>query len=162
MDLNTRDPVNPYAPPQCEAGAVAATAGVLLDAPVAKRFLNLLLDQVGCFLVLAAIELACVLVGYRTDGGILDQLKGPGAMVVYYLFFEGLFGRTPGKLLTGTRVVRRDGGTPRFAQIVGRTFARFVPFEPVSFLIRAPNGWHDVWSGTRVVQVRQVGRVEER
>jgi hypothetical protein len=43
----------------------------------------------------------------------------------------------------------------RFSQILGRTFSRFVPFEPFSFL-GSGHGWHDRWSDTRVVRTRGV------
>ncbi|HEX2675275.1 MAG TPA: RDD family protein, partial [Polyangiales bacterium] len=76
------------------------------------------------------------------------------SMLAYYIFFEAVFGRTPGKMLTGTRVVTVDGGTPSFTQILGRNLARYVPFEPFSFFGDDAVGWHDSWSGTRVVKVR--------
>ena len=55
-------------------------------------------------------------------------------MVGYYVILEASFGWTIGKLVTGTRVVRFDGDKPHFPQILGRTFARFIPFEPFSVL----------------------------
>ncbi|HVR18271.1 MAG TPA: RDD family protein [Polyangiaceae bacterium] len=71
----------------------------------------------------------------------------------YYIVFEALFARTPAKWITRTRVIALDGSRPRFLQIVGRSFARYVPFEPFSFLGNA-RGWHDRWSSTRVVRDR--------
>lgn len=70
----------------------------------------------------------------------------------YYLAFESVSGRTPGKWLTGTRVVNRRGRAPALGPIVVRTLSRFVPFDALSFVGRAP-GWHDRWSDTRVVYV---------
>ena len=81
-----------------------------------------------------------------------------GGLVValgYFAFTEALFQRTLAKFLTGTRVVRADGTRPSFAQILGRSFARFIPFEAFSFLFGShPVGWHDSLSGTRVVLTR--------
>lgn len=71
----------------------------------------------------------------------------------HYVLFEAIFGRTPGKLITGTRT-RVVTAKPGFGQIIGRRFARLVPFEPFSFLVSS-GGWHDRWSGTRVVRVRR-------
>jgi uncharacterized RDD family membrane protein YckC len=52
-------------------------------------------------------------------------------------------------------VVRFDGNKPNVPQIIGRTFARFIPFEPFSVAFGSSNnGWHDSLSGTRVVSVR--------
>jgi uncharacterized RDD family membrane protein YckC len=81
---------------------------------------------------------------------------GISVVLAYYIISEGLFQRTLGKLLTGTRVVTADGGRPTFGQIVGRSFARMIPFEAFSFLggDGGPVGWHDSLSGTRVVSVR--------
>jgi uncharacterized RDD family membrane protein YckC len=93
----------------------------------------------------------------------LAMLEGWRANVVsilvfsaYYVFFEALFGRTPGKFACGTQVVDESGAAPRLGQVIGRTFARLVPFEPLSLLFSADNdvsGWHDRWPRTRVVLV---------
>jgi uncharacterized RDD family membrane protein YckC len=140
---------NPYAPPKSQLGA-ASRVDDLEDAAISKRLLNLVIDEIGMVLVLVVLAA----VTGRTAHGLFKHLVGIEAMFLYYLFFEGVFARTPGKLVTGTRVVARDGAKPRFRQIVGRTFARLVPFEPFSFLTSARTGWHDDWSGTRVVVVR--------
>lgn len=87
-------------------------------------------------------------------GALGGRLIGIATLVAYYVLFEAIFGRTPGKLITGTRVVTLDGAKPGFGQIIGRSFARLVPFEPFSFL-GSRGGWHDRWSGTRVVRVRR-------
>lgn len=74
-------------------------------------------------------------------------------LVSYYLFFEGLFGWTPGKLITRTRVVDRGGTRAQFSRIIGRTLTRLVPFEIFSFGGDNALGWHDRWSNTMVVNV---------
>lgn len=77
-------------------------------------------------------------------------------VVLYYVPFETGFGRTPAKLITGTKVVSEDGGPPGLGRVLGRTLVRMVPFEVFSFLggDGRPVGWHDSWSGTRVVRTR--------
>jgi uncharacterized RDD family membrane protein YckC len=92
--------------------------------------------------------------GQDSVTGFAGNVVGICAMIGYYIIFEGAFGWTVGKLITGTRVIRFDGRKPRFPQIVGRTAARFIPFEPFS-LLGGGNGWHDSMSGTRVVRVRR-------
>jgi uncharacterized RDD family membrane protein YckC len=75
-------------------------------------------------------------------------------MIVYYLSFEGLAGRTPGKFACGTCVVDLQGGPPRFGQVVGRTFARLIPFDAFALLLSEdalPKAWHDSLANTRVV-----------
>jgi uncharacterized RDD family membrane protein YckC len=76
--------------------------------------------------------------------------------IATYAFFEGLFGWTIGKLITGTRVVRLDADVkPPFLNILGRSFARLIPFEPLSFFGTKPGGWHDHLSKTRTVHIRK-------
>ena len=70
----------------------------------------------------------------------------------YYCFFEGIWGRTPGKFLIGTKVVDEEGDPPSFGQIVGRSACRLIPFEPFSFF--GARGWHDSISHTYVVRTR--------
>jgi uncharacterized RDD family membrane protein YckC len=78
------------------------------------------------------------------------------AFFAYYIVLEAAFGWTIAKLITGTRVVRIDGTKPTFPQALGRTFARFIPFEPFSVLFSDSKlGWHDSLSNTRVVKVRR-------
>jgi uncharacterized RDD family membrane protein YckC len=68
---------------------------------------------------------------------------------LYYFVFEIALRRTPGKLLTRTRVVAEDGLEPEVGTIAVRTLVRFVPFEVFSGL--SGSCWHDRWAGTRVV-----------
>ncbi|CAG5076553.1 RDD family protein [Parvicella tangerina] len=72
--------------------------------------------------------------------------------VAYYIFMEASFGKTIGKMITGTEVVAVGGGKPTLNQIIGRSFARLIPFEPFSFLGENAVGWHDSLSKTRVVK----------
>ncbi|MES2847861.1 MAG: RDD family protein [Bacteroidota bacterium] len=71
------------------------------------------------------------------------------SIILYYLLLEGIFNTTPGKCVTNTTIVNEEGQRPRFGQILGRTFARLIPFDALSFL--GARGWHDGLSGTYVV-----------
>jgi uncharacterized RDD family membrane protein YckC len=80
-----------------------------------------------------------------------------GAFPAYYIIFEYLFGATIGKFITGTRVVTVDGGKPGFGKILVRSFTRMLPFEPLSYFFGDKRlGWHDTFSGTRVIQLYTV------
>ena len=68
----------------------------------------------------------------------------------YYIFLETIFGRTIGKFITQTRVIRQDGANPTIIDIFVRTVLRFIPLEAISFF-RSQIGWHDYLSGTIVV-----------
>jgi uncharacterized RDD family membrane protein YckC len=154
MDMSEPvNPVNPFAPPKTDIAAVPLEQDQFTDATMGVRFLNFLLDNVARLLLSAVLGgIFGALGGSSTFGNIFISLS---IMLGYYMFFEGVFGRSPGKLLTGTYVVNEDGTKPRFSQIVGRSLARFVPFEPLSFFGNSPTGWHDRWSGTRVVKIRK-------
>ncbi len=130
-----------------------------------KRFINYLIDRVimtvGTFGV--GIVLGVVLVVVDPDGAMVEEstidilgyVVGAIFVFFYFVFFEMLFQKTPGKLVTGTRVVNKDGGVPSFGQILGRSACRFIPFEAISFLFGDSSrvvGWHDEFSGTRVVR----------
>ena len=70
----------------------------------------------------------------------------------YYIFMEFYFGKTVGKMLTKSTVVREDGGKLTFGQAVGRSFCHYIPFNALSFLSSNAVGWHDTISKTRVVK----------
>jgi len=125
-----------------------------------KRFLNYIIDIV--FILVTIFVLAIIVsifanifawqgflfwMGNMTD---LDgQLVFIGTSIFYYLFFEGLFGRSVAKFITGTTVVGEDGVKPDFVTILKRTFCRLIPFDALSFL--GSRGWHDSISDTYVV-----------
>lgn len=77
------------------------------------------------------------------------------AQLVYYPFFEYFLNATPAKLLTESRVTSNIGQAPQFRAILGRTFARYIPFSPLSFLFST--GWHDRLSDTVVVKEVRTG-----
>lgn len=145
------DLVNPYSAPRAndEPPLERMPYGDDLEnASQGQRFANLMIDYVCYFIV-------CVVAGGVL--GLIGQTEAAGfiswpIMLGYYVFFEGVLGATPGKMVTRTRVVDLYGGKPSFGQILGRTASRFVPFEAFSFLGQG-SGWHDRWSKTRVVKV---------
>lgn len=127
-----------------------------------KRFLNALIDTVIFYIILTAITTIwssmLVASGDVTNTTAVFNMIIYLYMVVfaiylgYYIFFEYKFGKTIGKMATNTKVVRRDGTKPTLTNIVGRTFARFIPVEFLSLLFNhLPQGWHDTLSGTMVV-----------
>lgn len=79
--------------------------------------------------------------------------------LLFYTFFESVFGATPAKLLTGTRVIQLNGRKIGFPIALIRTLCRFIPFEPFSYLGKG-DGWHDKWQCTQVVKEEPVGLVQ--
>jgi len=147
------DLTNPYSAPRADEEPSYERLPYgdgLMDASQGQRFANLLIDYV-CFLLLCFVLGAIIATIGKPE---LAGLVSWPTMLGYYVFFESIFNATPGKMVTKTRVVTLDGAKPSFGQILGRTLARFVPFEAFSFL-GGNSGWHDRWSKTRVVRVAQ-------
>jgi len=121
-----------------------------------RRFLNLVIDGIAFRLIGFVIVTGMVIAKWDRfftiplSGILLDIF----IFAVYYFTQEILLGRTLAKYITGTKVVTADGSKPVLFQIVARTLLRLVPFEPFSCLGKRPVGWHDEYSGTRVVLVR--------
>ncbi len=149
--------LNPYRPPTAEVQLTNEDAAAPLEiAGKGRRFCTWLLDYVG-FLALSMIVgvVMAIVFGpgnvHYLDGG-WSYLFGFVIMTGYYLFFEGLWGRTPAKMLLGTVVTDLHGRQPPFSHIVGRTFARFVPFEGLTFF--GERGFHGRVSKTLVIRKR--------
>lgn len=73
-------------------------------------------------------------------------------LVVYYILFEGLFKRTPGKWFSKSKVVNSAGNKPAFWQIIIRTVIRLTIVD--CFFIPFLDGpLHDYLSKTAVVEI---------
>jgi uncharacterized RDD family membrane protein YckC len=73
--------------------------------------------------------------------------------IVYYTLCEKLLkGYTLGKLITGTRAIRQDGGELTFRNALLRSLSRCVPFEVFSGFNTLT--WHDSWTDTKVIKAR--------
>jgi uncharacterized RDD family membrane protein YckC len=117
-----------------------------------KRFLNILMDMLGYYIFSFSIGFIFGILGLgdlitSTD----DTVLGAVFLILYYLIFEGIWGKTPAKLLTKTKVITNEGNKPSFGTIVIRTLCRYIPFDALSFLSSNPVGWHDSLSNTLVV-----------
>jgi uncharacterized RDD family membrane protein YckC len=155
MDIS----VNRYQPPQSEVTDAEAEHLAIEPASRLRRFATFVIDYI-CFVVLAAIVgfFAVLVAGEDAltwlDVPFGDMLFGVALMVAYYIPMESVWGRTIGKFVMGTKVVNEEGGPARLGQIVGRTFARFIPFEVFSCLSSDARGWHDSLPKTYVVMCR--------
>ena len=128
---------------------------ILPSAARGRRVANFVLDG-ACILVVCAFLLAAcsVTIGdawLDSMDGWTKRWLGLTIYFLYYVGFETAYGWTPAKLITRTRVRNADGTSPAFAQILQRSAIRMIPLEALSWVGRNPLGWHDRWSGTRVV-----------
>jgi len=122
------------------------------------RFANYLLDRIGMYIfiigfvfLLEALKSQSTTYMYSVELSNVELILMLTIMLTYWIIPEYLWGKTPAKFLTRTKVVTKSGKRPTFMTIVGRTLCRFIPFEPFSFLGSKPVGWHDSISNTRVV-----------
>lgn len=72
-------------------------------------------------------------------------------LLVYYSFFEIIWARTPGKWVSASKVVDRNGNKPGMLQVIGRSFLRLIIID---FFFHAIWGkpLHDKLTGTEVVE----------
>lgn len=73
--------------------------------------------------------------------------------VAYYFVCEKTMQRTIGKFATNAVVINQYAEAPNDGSLIGRSFARLVPFEALSCL--SDRGWHDTWSKTYVVTTEE-------
>jgi ABC-type lipoprotein export system ATPase subunit len=71
--------------------------------------------------------------------------------LTFYIGFEGITGRTPGKWITGSKIMTEHATRAGFVSVLIRSLSRYIPFEFFSFLSKTPTGQHDRISGTLVV-----------
>jgi uncharacterized RDD family membrane protein YckC len=148
------EPVDPYRAPASELRD--ESAAYLETATRGRRFLGYLVDGIALWLLNTAALIGVMVAAGSLDPntiGIGKQLAvSLGAMLVYYILMEGLFARTLGKFVCGMRVVTREGGVPTWSQVVGRTFARWIPFEFLAIFGEERLMLHDSLAKTRVVR----------
>jgi len=122
----------------------------VLPASLVQRFVHNIVDSIAMYIFAFAIGFLAIAIFGEDVGLIIGFI----AFFAYHLIFEAIFQKTIGKMFTGTKVVSVTGEKPSFLALLGRTFARYIPFEPLSFLFYGSYptmGWHDRLSGTLVV-----------
>lgn len=75
-----------------------------------------------------------------------------GLIFIYYTFFEAIFKRTPGKWLTLSKVVNKQGGKPSFLQVIIRSLVRITIID-CFFIPFLDKPLHDYVSKTEVVEI---------
>lgn len=149
---------SPYDPPKSPVDDNNQELVNVIPASKWLRFFNFTIDYVA-FLGLGLILGIMVAIFWGEEGvRVLESLPdiaiGVPVILVYYIFFESLTGRTLGKFITGTKVVNENGLKASFGQILGRSFSRLIPFEAFSFFGEEGRGWHDSIPKTYVIKTR--------
>jgi uncharacterized RDD family membrane protein YckC len=128
--------------------------GSLKTASHLKRLLNFILDYIFQVIIILTfwvfVKLIEIDLLQNTDSLVLNYFL----IAIYYIFFETVFGKTPAKYITRTKVVLSDNlGKPEYRAIMIRTLCRAIPFEALSFLFsNTAVGWHDKFSKTLVIE----------
>lgn len=131
------------------------------------RFFNCIVDFVFILILIFISTLFIVIVGnifqldvYNMWVEVIIFLGMTGTYIsfaiFYYLVFESLFGRTMGKIITGSIVVDENGLKPGFSIVCIRTLSRLIPFDALSFLSKSGRIWHDSLSKTYVVEKKDL------
>ncbi|MXN93067.1 RDD family protein [Flavobacterium sp. Sd200] len=148
-------------------GKVEVTYNMLADR--GKRFVNFLMDSIICYVLTFLVGILGnwlydtygfngLAIGNIEVNAIKFNLLHSVLSVVFYGLFETVSLRTPGKYITGTKVVMFNGEKPTQTAIFWRTLCRLIPFEAITFLGAAPVGWHDGFSKTLVVDIYEYER----
>ncbi len=129
-------------------------------ASVGQRFVNYLIDVIVFYFLtfLFSAVLGAVLFA---SGGISDD-SGPsmlliyllvlGVFIGYYTLMEGTRGKTVGKMLTKTKVLKTDGTPIGYKDAFLRSLSRIVPIEWLSIFFGNGQMWHDSWTNTMLVK----------
>lgn len=112
------------------------------------RFVNFLLDTSIYFALLWIFFIVFI------DLIPIEEVKWISilAFFLYYFVFESVKGQTPGKMITGTRLVSTTGNKKNFLFRIGcRTLMRFIPLDILSYLLYK-RGLHDMISKTAIIK----------
>ncbi len=130
----------------------------IVPAGQGARFANLIIDYLAQSAIGFVFGVVIVVVGGEEGIAFLDRTPGLvigiPILLAYYMVLEATTSRTLGKLITGTKVVNENGGSPTVGQVIGRSFCRLIPFEAFSFFGVSTRGWHDSIPKTFVVKSR--------
>jgi uncharacterized RDD family membrane protein YckC len=125
-----------------------------------KRLANFLIDRV-VFMGLALIVGILLGIFYPESVSGLEHVNQLLDIIVTY-FFYALYmsfieavtkGRSIGKFITGTKAVNEDGTDISVGTAFIRSFCRF-PIEQLSGLGKPCYPWHDQWSNTYVIDLK--------
>ncbi|MEJ2508481.1 MAG: RDD family protein [Gammaproteobacteria bacterium] len=154
--------ISPYTPPGSPTDPGEPEPLALVPASKWLRFYNGLTDgllSLGLTIVVYVLLRLAVGISFGATGieyiaAVPMPYVGLAVYAGYYTLLESLTGQTVGKWMTGTIVVNGRGTKASFLQVLGRTLARLIPFEFVTFLGEDGRGLHDRLAKTYVVRGR--------
>lgn len=148
-----------------EDSFLGSLENVLVQASHGKRLANYLIDLAIFYilLVIFGVILALTNPDYvrsvnteSTGFNLLDRLITLVCYGLYMFIIEAIFkGRSIGKFITGTKAVNFDGSAINLKTAFLRGISRSVPFEVFSALNSPGFPWHDKWTDTYVIDIKQ-------
>ncbi len=120
---------------------------------IGTRVLNFLIDTALIFILAYIVNSVWVFYAvfyhiFYLSFGFCFML----VLLVYYLFFEGIFARSPGKWFTMSKVVNSNGGKSSFFQAIIRSLVRITVID-CFFIPFLDKPLHDYLSKTDVIEV---------
>lgn len=132
-------------------------------ASVGRRFVAVLADGIITWVVMLLLTFASLAIS-GGDKGVMAAMSSMVATVLstvlgvtYYVYLNGKYGATFGKMMMGIKIVRAGGKSIGFGLAFGRYFAQFINVFTFGFGYlmaiwdKEKRGLHDRVCGTRVV-----------
>ena len=136
-----------------------------VQASAGKRFANLIVDTIVLYSIVAIIYVGISFIypeiwTWLESSQPVDQLI---SWLINILLFGAIMGtietitagRSLGKLITGTKAIQQDGGAITASEAFARGFIRMIPFEAFSALGSPSYPWHDKWTKTYVIDIKE-------
>ncbi len=115
-----------------------------------ERLINCIVDLI--FIILFAVTLRLILELFMDFSEQENRILIFLTFIGYYIIFEWISGRTPGKIISYTKVVKKDYNKINFIQALLRTIIRLTGvLVAISFLFGTELGIHDLLTNTRVI-----------
>lgn len=135
----------------------------ITDTPKWQRFFHFLIDTVVMGLILNSLLFRIFETHLKHSEFFQSNMNNKFTILLvimifrflYYPFYEIVFGKSPAKFLTESRLVSSKAEKPSASSVFTRTLCRNIPFNPFSFLWYT--GWHDSLSQTYVVKEKREG-----
>lgn len=132
-----------------------------LYASQGQRLANLFIDTIIFYLLIFVTSmLLFLLISIVSNRDTVMELANSDLFIytityltilLYFIVFEFFLQKTIGKYVSKTLVVTEFGEKPTLSQIIGRSFARLIPFDVFTYLGAKGRGWHDTLPNLYVV-----------
>ena len=128
-------------------------------ATAGQRFANHLIDMILYYLIIFLIFLfiGTIIPSFLADDEdigvtIMTYVIIYIVVISYFTIMELMTGKTVGKMVTGTKVIREDGMKLTLRDCFIRSICRLIPFEAFSGFSSSGVMWHDSIAKTYVVK----------